>query len=141
MHELLNQYFDDVLTMVQTVDIDIMAHLTCPVGYPLSRHGIVVEVRQFEEKIRRILQCIIDKGIAMEINGTKLAKYGILTPHRWIVEMYRDMGGYLVCLASDAHSPKGAAAGIPEAVEMLKEMGFRNIFYYKDRKAVPCALV
>lgn len=141
LYELMDKYFDDVLTMVQTVDIDIMAHLTCPTGYPLSRCGIKVEVRQFEEKIRKILQCIIDKGIAMEINGTRLAKSNVLTPHRWIVEMYRDMGGYLVCLASDAHSPKGAAAGFPEAVAMLKEMGFRDIFYYKDRKAVPCALL
>ena len=140
MDNLLSRYFEDVMIMLETTDIDIMAHLTCPVGYSLSRHGILVEVTKFEPQIRKILETIIRKGIALEVGCGSFLKTGRFHPHQWIIELYRKMGGYLITLSSDAHSPKGAASGFPEAVAYLKSLGFRNVFYYEGRRSYQCTL-
>ena len=141
IYDLMDAYYRDNLEMVRTMDIDICAHLTCAVGYFMSRHKIFVGVEQFKEQIRAILQEIIDRGIALEVNFSGYPGSGIVSPHLWIVEMYRDMGGYLICMATDAHSPARTGVGYPEGVQILKNMGFRHIFYYKDRKPVQCTLV
>ena len=139
--QLWNQYFEEALTMVETVDIDIVAHLTFIARAAWTRHGLTWDLHPFEGKIRKVLQAMIDRGIALEINIYDAGEYGAFDPQKWIVEMYRDMGGYLITMASDAHTAKHpVAAGFSKNAKALKEMGFRNIFYYKNRRSYPCAL-
>jgi len=141
IHDLLSAYYRDTLEMVKTVDMDICAHLTCVVGYFMSRHGIFVGVEQFKPIIRQILQVIIDKGIALEVNFSGYPGNGITSPHQWIIELYREMGGYLICMATDAHSPARTGSGYEQGVQLLKNMGFRHTFYFKNRRPVPCTIV
>lgn len=140
-YELMNAYYNDNLEMVRTQDIDICAHLTCAVGYFMSRHKIFVGVEQFKEKIAEILQVIIHKGIALEVNFSNFPATGVMSPHLWILQMYRDMGGYLITMATDAHSPSRCGVGYDEGVQILKKMGFKHVYYFKDRKPVQCTLV
>ena len=140
IYDLVDAYYRDNLEMVSTMDIDICAHLTCVVGYFMSRHGIFVGVDQFKAQIRQILQVIIDKGIALEVNFSNYPKTGITSPHLWIIEMYREMGGYLITMATDAHHPSRTGVGYDEGVQILKDLGFRHIFYYKNRMPIQCTL-
>ena len=140
-HELLTAYYNDNLEMVKTQDIDILAHLTCVVGYFMTRHGIFMGVEQFRDKIREILQVIIRRGIALEVNPSGFPGTGLMSPHMWILQMYRDMGGYLITMASDAHTPARLGVGYDEGVQMLKQMGFKHVYYFKDRKPVQCTLL
>ena len=61
-------------------------------------------------------------------------------PYLWLLEKYRELGGYLVTVSTDAHSPGEVGANLAEHVQQLKQLGFTHLFYYKDRKAVPCSL-
>ena len=139
-YELMKVYYEENLEMVRTSDIDICAHLTCAVGYFNSRHGIFVGVEQFKPQIREILQVIIDRGIALEVNFSGYPATGVMVPHRWILEMYREMGGYMVCMATDAHSPGRAASGKDEGLAVLKQLGFKHIFYFENRMPVQCTI-
>lgn len=138
--ELMNNYFDDMLTMVQTQNIDIMAHITCAAGYYPGRHGIYKDLRPYTKKIRKILEAIISKGIAMEINGTLCDEVDGKLPYYWIVEMYYALGGYLITLSTDSHGPRTVGLGYEKRIPLLKKTGFTHIVYYKDRKSVPCSL-
>ena len=140
MAHLLDRYFDDVLTMVETMDIDIMAHLTNPIVYPRRRLNKWIDVHPYAEKIDRILRTIIRKGIAMEVNTHSFMLDGALSPDPWIIARYRELGGYLVTLGSDGHVPNSTAEGFLPVVQMLKEMGFRHMFYYEGRRSYPCTL-
>jgi histidinol-phosphatase (PHP family) len=140
IYDLIDAYYHDSLEMVRTMDIDICAHLTCVVGYFMSRHKIFVGVEQFKPQIREILQVLIDRGIALEVNFSGYPDTGITSPHLWIIEMYREMGGYLICMATDAHHPNRTGRGYDEGVQILKDLGFRHIFYYKDRMPIQCTL-
>ena len=138
--ELMRNYFDDMLTMVENQNIDIMAHLLCASGYYLTRHGICKDMRPYHKQIEKILRAIIRKGIAMEMNHQFFAQVDGVHPYYWIVELYYELGGYLITLSTDAHAPRDVGIGYEKRISMLKQTGFTHIFYYKDRKAVPCSL-
>lgn len=134
VEEYLDQYFDDMLTMLETVDFDVLCHLTCPLRYINGTFGLGIKRAKYDEKIDRILQRIIQKGIALEVNTSSLAKMGDFLPDVQVLERYRNMGGYLITVGTDAHAPKDAGAGLNEAVKTLKQLGFHNLFYYENRK-------
>ena len=136
----MNNYFDDMLAMVETQNIDIMAHLPCAIGYYRWRYKIWKDLRPYEEKIEKVLKAIIRKGIAMEMSESLFAEHEGQNPYIWIVQKYYDLGGYLITLSTDAHAPEEVGMGYEKRIPILKEIGFTHILYYKDRKAVPCSL-
>ena len=140
-YAMMENYFDDVLEMVKSTDVDICAHLTLAVRYFMSRHGIYVGVEQFRDRITEILQIMIQKGLALEVNFAAYLESGIVTPHLWILQLYREMGGYLISMASDAHRPATLGEGFEEGVAILKNLGFRHVFYFENRRPVQCTLL
>jgi len=140
LYAIADTYLDDLLNMADTLNFDILAHLTCVVGYTLGRHDQYTPMFRFEDKIRKILAKIIERGIALEVNCGAYIRHGQVSPYVWIVKMYREMGGYLVTLGSDAHSGPAGGSGCKKAAEMLKQLGFHNIFYLKDRRFIQCTL-
>ena len=139
--EFLNMYFDDLLETLKKLPCDVMAHLTCPFRYINGKYHLGVDARQFERKIDEILRYIIDHSIALEINTSGVApENGYFMPDEWIVEKYKNMGGYLVTIGSDAHIPDNLGKGFDEAVSLLRKYHFTQYYYYKNRKSIPCAI-
>lgn len=134
IYAYLDAYFDDILAMIDATDFDILAHLTCPLRYITGKFGIGVDLSRFQGKIQRILETIIERKIALEVNTSAYGMMGQFMPHTDIVRQYYAMGGRLVTVGSDAHVAENAAVHIPEALAMLKNIGFHEIFYYQGRK-------
>lgn len=135
--DYLNQYFDDVLYLLETTDFDILAHLTCPLRYIVGRQKRKVDVSCYQEKITAILKRIIEKGIALEVNTSK--HYNDLKdfcPSEDIIRQYFELGGRLITLGSDAHLSSDASIYFDEAISTLKCIGFEKIYYYKKRQPV-----
>ena len=88
----------------------------------------------------RIMKAIIDKGIAMEMHGMLFLEHEGEYPYFWVAELFRELGGYLITISTDAHDPGEVGAGFEKRAAMLKKAGFTHILYYKDRKAIPCSL-
>ena len=130
-----DDYLDELLAMLDQVDFDILAHLTCPLRYITGRQKIAVDLTPYEEKINEILRRIIKSGIALEVNTSSFGLMGDFMPGREILQKYYDMGGYLITLGSDAHVTKDAAQYLDEAKALLREIGFKHVFYYENRSA------
>lgn len=141
MYEYMGAYYDCMRILIDVLDCDILAHMTYPIRYLTGRFGYKVDLERLRDRIDDILQAIIRKGIALEINTSSYDLLNDTMPGRELVQRYYDMGGYLVTLGSDAHAADKAAKAFDEAVAMLKEIGFENIYYYKGRKAHQCKLV
>lgn len=141
--EYLDQYFDDVFEMIINCDFDILAHLTCPLRYINGKYGMDIDCKIYENKIKSILKCIIERKIALEINTSCIydgSKYCELMPERWIIQMYKEMGGYLVTIGSDAHIAENSANCFDMPHSLLRELDFKNIYYYTDRFPVQCKI-
>lgn len=134
--EYIDAYFDDVLTLIKTTDFDILAHLTCPLRYIKGKYKIDVDMLKYEKKTEKILGEIIKKGIALEVNTSSFDLLGTFMPSVGILKKYYDMGGYLITLGSDAHTFDNASKNFDEAVKEIKKTGFKNIYYYKNRKPI-----
>lgn len=134
--EYLDAYFDDVLTMIETTDFDILAHLTCPLRYIRGKYNVNIDMSRYEEKIEKILCLIIKKGIALEVNTASFDTLNTASPSVDILKKYYDMDGYLLTLGSDAHVAPNASKHFDKAIKEIKELGFENIFYYKQRKQI-----
>ena len=135
IYHYLDCYFNDIITMLNTTDFDILAHLTCPLRYISGKYGINIDLSIFDDKITEILKTIIIKRIALEVNTSSYSCLGESMPDSKILKKYFDMGGYLLTIGSDAHIAQNASYCFDKAIENLKEIGFKNIFYYKERKA------
>lgn len=141
--QYLDKYFDDMLIMLKTCSLDILAHMTCPLRYINGKYGMNVEWSRYDGKIKEILKYIIMHKIALEINTSCVYEgsgYCELMPNRQIIKMFKDMGGYLITTGSDAHTAENSANGFDMLYTVLKELGFKNTYYYKDRCAVQCAI-
>lgn len=77
--------------------------------------------------IEKILRRAIQDGKGIEVN-TSSFQYGLqdLTPSETILELYHELGGRVLTIGSDAHSPHRLADHIPEVREILREIGFRE---------------
>ncbi len=133
--EYFDAYLDDLLTMLREEDFDILAHLTCPLRYISGKYKASINMSDYEAKIEGILKEIIKKGIALEVNLSSVDLINAPLPSYDIIKKYYEMGGYLITLASDAHKSENASAHFIETIKMLRSIGFKNIFYYKQRKA------
>lgn len=130
----VDAYFDDMLTMIDTVDFDVLAHLTCPLRYISGKYKIELDISCYEKKIEKILQQILRKGIALEVNTSSFDILDAFMPSTDILQKYYAIGGYLITLGSDAHVAENASKSFDEAIKALKKIGFKNIYYYKNRK-------
>ncbi len=136
--EYISAYFDDMLEMIKTTDFDVLSHMTCPLRYISGKYGIAVDLKNFADKTDIILKEIIDRSIALEINTSCLdTDYNFLMPDIPIIKRYKELGGYLLTLGSDAHIAKRIAHGFDYALSELSRLGFKNIYYYKNRKPIP----
>ena len=132
--QFLNTYFNDMLEMVENTDFDVLSHLTCPLRYITGKYKIEVDLNNYACKIERILKEIIDRGIALEVNTSCLGtNYNVLMPDLPIIKRYKELGGYLLTLGSDAHKAERVAYGFEYALNELSKLGFQNIYYYKNR--------
>ena len=137
----MEKYFDDLFETVKTADFDIMAHLSCPLRYINGKYGLNVDLKRYESKILPLLKHIVDNGIAMEINTSGIGSaYDCFMPENWIIERFKEMGGYLITLGSDAHVSQNAAKDFDKAIAFLQKLGFTGYYYYKNRKAVKCRI-
>ncbi len=138
MDRAFRDYFDELQQMCSVGGFDIVGHLDV-----VKRNGFDTvgqyNVLDHERAIRSILDAIIRNGIALEINTSTLRRAANQTsPGQAVMTWYRQMGGRLLTIGSDAHTPAGLAAGWETAVEMARAAGFTHLTSFSNR--TPCAL-
>lgn len=113
--------------------IHTIAHFIYMYRY-LRRTGRTFDFREFYPQIRDMYRVMIEKGIALEINTSTLrdSRVGVTMPTRELLALYRECGGELLVCGSDSHGSACVGAGIREAHEMLKDLGFRYQTVFRD---------
>lgn len=126
------KYYDEILKMIDADQIDVVAHLDYINRYYDKDYSDMSQVRE-------VLQALIEKDMALEINTSakrrtqiKLAKYDIF-PTIDKLEMYFDLGGEKIVIGSDAHKSSELTDNldITEKYPILKQ---KKIGIYKQRK-------
>lgn len=99
-----------------------------------ARQGIEVNLMNFKEQIEEILKIIIDKGKGIEINTSGLRQYTKdCLPNYDIIKFYRELGGEIITIGSDAHSASEVGAGVKEGIQLAAQAGFDYITIFDKR--------
>jgi len=135
VNALLTAYYTDMYELCKWNKFDILGHLTYPLRYIEGDKGIAVDMSPYEGIIRECFKTLIENGKGIEINTSGLRQtYGKTFPDLHYVKMFRDMGGELLSLGSDAHCTEDLGKGIAEGAEIALAAGFKRLCYFKERK-------
>ena len=74
-----------------------------------------------------------NKGIEINTSGLRQAVKEQF-PSRTLLKWYREEGGTIVTVGSDAHCRQDVGKGIQEAEKLLQELGFPYISRFRERK-------
>ena len=132
---LIEEYLQALLKLSKTDYFDSLAHLTYPLRYMRDRAGFPVDFRSQDDLVQEILKTLVERGKALELNTSGFGSAsGEPLPPEYIVKRYRQLGGELITIGTDAHEPKNIAAGLEQGMELLRRCGFRYLTAYEKRK-------
>ncbi|MCD8154120.1 MAG: histidinol-phosphatase HisJ family protein [Clostridiales bacterium] len=129
------EYFESILENLPYYDdIDVYGHLDYIVRYGPSRNRYYSYGR-YKNILDEILRTLRKKNIGLELN-TGGYKSGLEQPNPCpaILRRYREMGGEIVTVGADAHSPEFIGHEFEKAAEILRECGFRYYTVFRKRK-------
>ena len=129
---LYHRYFEEVLASIrETTCFHTLGHLDYVVRYGRKK-AEEYQVSESAEVIDEILRRIISCRIALEVNSCGFRSgLGFPNPHPEILRRYREMGGELITLGSDAHRPGDVAADFADLQQLLLDTGFRHYALYE----------
>ena len=134
--EAVSRYLEVTLENIQAFDdFDVYGHLDYIIRYaPEDERRFSYSAH--EEQIDTILRLLIQKGKGIEINtaGYK-SGFGEPNPCRAVLKRYRELGGEIITIGADAHTPEYLGFRFGEARELLKDCGFRYFTVFQERKA------
>lgn len=134
---LIEEYLNCLLRLSRTDYFDSMAHLTYPLRYMRSRDGFAVDFRPYDDLVHEILKTLVERGKALELNTSGYRNNGgEPMPPEYILREYRELGGDLITIGSDAHEPKHMADGLEKGMALLETCGFRYVTLYENRKPI-----
>lgn len=131
--KLMGLYFRELLETAETADFDVLGHLTYPLRY-IYKQGGEVDMEKFGGVIDEIFRALIKNGKGIEINTSDVGGRLGIVPELTLVKRYRELGGEILTIGSDAHRTSDLGKGIAEGVAAAKEAGFGKIAIYKKRK-------
>ncbi|SHI68361.1 histidinol-phosphatase (PHP family) [Geosporobacter subterraneus DSM 17957] len=134
--ETYERYFTEILRIVKEVDdFDVYGHLDLVRRYALSKYKEIELNSKDYEIIEEILKVLIGKGKGIEVN-TSGYRYGLNTvnPSPEVLKMYKQLGGEVITVGSDAHKKQDVGCYILETYQLLKEIGFKYITTFDQRK-------
>ncbi len=112
-------------------DFDVLGHINV-----VDRYGSSIpEDASYMDELSAVLKLLIDKGKGIEVN-TSSFRYDMgarTTPTKEILKRYKDLGGEIITIGSDAHSPEDVAYAFDWGYEMLKSIGFKYLTIYRNR--------
>ena len=113
---------------------DVAGHLDFVVRYGPNKN-VCYSYEKYRDVFDEILKVLVEKGKGIECN-TAGFKAGLGHPHptEAILKRYRELGGEILTLGSDAHVPEYVAYHFDQVGELLKGCGFRYYTVFKNRK-------
>lgn len=137
IYSLLDEYFNEMLLLAKWNGFDTLAHLTYPMRYIVQAGRNEIELSRFDGIVDEIFKTLITNGKALEINTSGLRQpIGKTMPTENYVRRYRELGGELLTLGSDAHFTEHVGAGIDEGYAIAERCGFDCVTYFVNRKPV-----
>ena len=131
------RYLEEIFQIIRNFDnYDVIGHL----GY-IRRYGPYdiksMPLKNYDDIIDTIFKWLIEHGKGIEINVSGYAYHlGTAIPDVDMVKRYKELGGELITLGSDAHDKLHIGKSFKQGLSILERAGFEHVNYFKNRKPV-----
>lgn len=126
--EVYDQYLYTTQAAARSGAYDIIGHLDC-----LKTRGHIPDM-QITPLLEETVRILAASNVAVELNTSGWRKpIRACYPRTELLELCHHYA-VPVTLASDAHAPQDVAAGFTAAVQLLTDIGYRQIATYTQRK-------
>jgi histidinol-phosphatase (PHP family) len=135
--EAIRPYFTELVTMIEAGGFDVLAHMDVFKRVAHEIYSDMSDWTPWEDLIRAVWDACIKHGIGVEVNTASLRR-GLDDPHPALAALrwYKEMGGEMLTLGSDAHRPAHVAYGFATGVEVARAAGFTRVCRYARREIV-----
>ena len=119
--------------------INIIGHFDYVSRYSKSYADRNMYYKDFADYFDKLLTIIINMGISLEVNTSTYAKHdefpaNILDIN--ILKRYKELGGEMISIGSDAHEPSKIAQNFTATIEIIKNAGFKFLTHFEQGKPI-----
>lgn len=128
------EYFESILENIQKFsNFDVYGHLDYVVRYGASM-DTDYSYEKYSDIFDKILTLLLEKekGIELNTGGIKKGMHD-LHPCMGVLKRYRELGGEIVTIGSDAHDSAHVADCFDRACQVLKDCGFSYYTIFEKR--------
>ncbi|MBO5646680.1 MAG: histidinol-phosphatase HisJ family protein [Clostridia bacterium] len=128
--EMLSRYVRELYELAESSVFDVIGHVDYPLRY--MRRKFDVDLCPHEEELRALFTLLRERGKGIEIN-TKVLRGDspIYTQQDYILRLFREQGGEILTLGSDAHKPEDVGAGLRESAELALSQGLDRVATFR----------
>lgn len=131
--EAEHRYLENTLACVRAHDgFDVLAHLTYIGKARMHPAPRCVPYAEHREVVDAILRCLVEQGKGLEMNSSGVDRCGGFLPTREYFVRFRELGGEIVTIGSDAHRTNRVGQYSREACVILGEI-FGYVCTFEDR--------
>jgi histidinol-phosphatase (PHP family) len=135
LDDLMRGYYRELRELVRGGCFDVVGHINYQTRYMNAAMLAKLDLSLYYDILREILEDIVRAGKGIEINTSGLWRgSGFTLPTLDVVKMFRDAGGEIVTMGSDAHHAEHVGLRLDGAAECLRAAGFRRYAFFKGRK-------
>ncbi len=130
------EYYNEILNNLDSFNnFDVVGHLNLIDRYSKYMNG-TISLADYRDLLIQVLEKIISLGKGIEINTSGI-RYGInsFLPNIEILKLYKHLGGEIITIGSDAHTPTDICSNYEDAKILLKDLGYKYISFFKERKS------
>ncbi len=134
--EAYGRYLETILKEMKWLgNFDIIGHFDYVARYaPYPKESVLY--RDFPGLFDEMFKYLIENGKGLEINTKSYKKHGLRTPQldRDILIRYMEMGGEIICMGSDSHTPEQVGDRFDYFAQYVKMFGFRRLGHFEGRR-------
>lgn len=128
------KYFREVLENIKLYknEYDVYGHIDyiCRYGPYLERK---INYKEFNDILDEILINLIKNVKGLEVNTSGYRYVGNIHPNIEILKRYKELGGKIITIGSDAHKAADLGYNFDKVKEILLTIGFNEIAIYHNR--------
>ena len=126
--------FEETLACVRHHDVfDVLGHLTYLGKCGANPEKKPILYKDYREVVDEILKILVWKGKGMELNTSGLNSCGDYLPGAEYLRRFKELGGQIVTVGSDAHHADRVGQYCMEAANLVQEI-FGYVCTFADRK-------
>lgn len=128
------RYFHAVRQVAASGLFDVMGHLDLLKRYAPPRWKDF-DARHYADEIEAVLRAAVETGTGLEINTSGLRQSpGQAYPGLEVLRRYRELGGEVLTLGTDAHRATDLGRNIGDGLSLARAAGFKAVAVFVQRR-------